>query len=1462
MAVDVGSAVGYLDLDISGFLAGLRSAQAEADKTTKNMATTIGGNLQNAGSKLSSAGSTLTKSVTLPIVGLGASIIKSTADFDSSMSKVSAISGASGKDLSSLADKAKEMGAKTKFSASEAAEAFQYMAMAGWKTDDMLNSIDGVMNLAAASGEELGTVSDIVTDAMTAFGLSANGTSKVLKDGVTTEVSNCTRFVDALAAASNSSNTNVSMLGESFKYVAPVAGALGYSVEDTAVALGLMANQGIKSSSAGTALRTVLTNMSKPTDDMKAAMDTLGVSLTDDEGNMLSLMDVMKNLRKGFGGGRMDAKDFQKSLEEIQTAYEDGSITQGAYESSLEKLTVQMYGAEGAEKAKLAAMLAGKTGMAGLLAIVNTTDEDFQSLTDSIYDCSGTSQEMADIMLNNLNGRLTILKSSLEGVALQLGDILMPYIEKAVAKVQELTNKFASLPKKQQENIVKFAAIAAAVGPVLFATGKLITSVGTIITTFGKIPGAIKLAKTGFTTLSTSLVNIKEGFVLAKAGFPALGGEASKLGVALAGVTGPMIAIVAAIGVLIAAFVNLWKNNEEFRNKIIGIWNQIKETVGEFVTGLVDRFKEFGGKFSGVIDVLKKVWDGFCNMLAPVFTGVFQNIADTLKGLSDMVMGVVDVILGILSGDGQQIIDGVKEICSGVWNIIKSLFKNGWESIKGIYSTVLGWFGTNWQEVKATMKQLGSELWNSIVKFVSDLGEKIVSSLVAFNLSVINFFKELPKKISESFTKIVDGVKTWATNMAAKAKEAGSKFINGVIDYFKQLPGRILGFYASVFNATKTWVVDMLKKAVEVGEKFLSNIIKFYMQLPGKVLGFYVAVFNKTKTWVTDMLKKATEVGKQFLAKVSEFFNQLPHKVGYFIGLVLGSIIKWNINMVNKAKELGKKFLDAIVSFFKQLPGKVKSQIDDVWGKIKSWATNMTNKATELGKNFIKNVIDYFKKLPGKVKEQIDGTFDKVKTWVTNMSNKAAENGKNFINNTIVYFKQLPGKVKEQIDSAFNNIKTWATNMANKATENGKNFVTNTNNAIKELPGKIKTHTDSAYENTKSWVTNMANKATDAGKSTVKNVSDNMKDLPDKVSSVFTKVIDKAKAWVTDMGGSGKNAIDKLVSGFTNKYNELHDGFMKSLNTIFSTNVLGKAKTWVENMKKAGGNAISGLKSAFIEKYNSIHSNLMQDLNTIFNNNILGKAKTWVDNMGAAGRNAINHVRNGIIDKYNELHDNLMSNLRNIGNNIVSGIWNGIDNAWGWFRDNVHNFFVGIVNGVKDSLGINSPSKVFADEIGAWLPPGIADGFKAAMPGTMNNIQNLIDKGVGRLSSGFDLDVDLGLEIKDFTDKFKSVYNDIVLWFDLVEKTIGNSIDNMSEDLAKFIVLSQGLIGSDSSFGYVGYNGFSSTPSPGKYVDRKASQGQASGSGDTYIFYSPKAIDEIEAAKQLRKAKQDMAEGF
>ena len=416
MAINMGTAVAYLELDTSKFTKGFASARNDLQQFN-NSSASISTRLTGLSNAMVATGSVLTKSVSVPLLTIGAAALKTTADFDAGMSEVKAISGATGTEFKQLETKAIQMGAKTKYSATEAASAFKYMAMAGWNTNDMLSGISGVMNLAAASGEDLATTSDIVTDTLTAFGLSAKDSS---------------HFADILAQASSRSNTNVGLMGETFKYVAPVAGALGYSAEDCAVAIGLMANSGIKASQAGTVLRSLFTRLAKPTDTVAAAMEKYNITLTDANGNMKPLSTLMSEMRDRFSG-----------LSEAQ-------------------------------KANLAATLAGQEGMSGLLAIVNSSDDDFKNLTDSINNADGASERMAKTMQDNLKGSFTIFKSTVESAAISIGKKLTPEVRKFVDTGTNLVKKFNDMSDAEKTNVVNIGKMATVIPLATLAGGKLL----------------------------------------------------------------------------------------------------------------------------------------------------------------------------------------------------------------------------------------------------------------------------------------------------------------------------------------------------------------------------------------------------------------------------------------------------------------------------------------------------------------------------------------------------------------------------------------------------------------------------------------------------------------------------------------------------------------------------------------------------------------------------------------------------------------------------------------------------------------------------------------------------------------------------------------------------------------------------------------------------------------------------
>lgn len=693
--------------------------QAATTSVTLEKIAAAGDKFEKAGDSITNAGKQISVA-SAAVSGLGVAAVKTAADFDSAMANVAAISGATGDDLQALRDKAREMGEKTKFSASEAADAMSYMAMAGWKTGDMLSGIEGIMNLAAASGEDLATTSDIVTDALTAFGLTAEDSA---------------HFADILAAASSNANTNVSMMGETFKYCAPVAGALGYSAEDVAEAIGLMGNAGIKSTQAGTALRTMMTKLQG---ELKLSGEALGevtIQTANADGSMRELSDILADCRTAFS----------KMSE--------------------------------SEAAAAAETLVGKNAMSGFLALMNSAPGDIDKLRNAIENCDGSAKDMAAIMQDNLNGQLTILKSQLEELAISFGEMLMPVIRKVVTAVQGFVDKLNNMDESQRKTIISIGLVIAALGPFLVI-------LGTVISTVGKSMKAYATAAKG----------IKKLMVAVKSGTGIFG----KLGAALGGISAPVLAVVAVIAVLVAAFTHLWKTNDGFRENIIATWTQIKETVSNFCQGIVDRLNSLGFEFSSITEVLKAVWDGFCNLLGPVFEGAFRFISDTLSTVLDVILNTVDFFIAVFSGDWEGAWEAVKNIFSSIWNGLVSWFTNILETIKGVLDVALGWIGTSWEQVWTSVKNFFTNIWNGIRSFISN---------------TIN-------SISTTISNVINGIKTTVSNVFNSIKTTISNIFNGIKDTA-----------TNVWNAIKTAITTPIDNAKEKVKAAIDAVKGFFSGL-------------------------------------------------------------------------------------------------------------------------------------------------------------------------------------------------------------------------------------------------------------------------------------------------------------------------------------------------------------------------------------------------------------------------------------------------------------------------------------------------------------------------------------------------------------------------------------------------------------------------------------------------------
>lgn len=837
-----------------------------------------GEKLKSAGDAIAGAGEKLL-GVTAAVGALGTAAVKTTMSFDDSMAKVASISGATGDELQSLRDKAKEMGESTKFSASEAADAMQYMAMAGWKTEDMLDGISGIMNLAAASGEDLATTSDIVTDALTAFGLTAEDSG---------------HFADILAAASSNANTNVSMMGETFKYVAPVCGALGYSADDASLAIGLMANSGIKASDAGTALRKGLLNLTAPSKKAADAMAGLGfyteeVITTFDQSKIdqqmiavesatLSATKAQSSYNTAVEKYGEDSDQAEQALMALNIANEKLRISQEKLEvlqkgetgvvygynqaiqnedgsmkslrETIDFLREHMSGLSESEQAAAASAIFGTNAVSGMLAIVNGSDADLEKLSAAIDNADGTAQDMADTMQDTLGGQLTILKSQLEGIAISFGEILMPTIRKIVSKIQELVEKFKGLSPETQELIVKIALVAAAVGPVLIVVGKVIAAIGTLMTWLPKI--------------RTAMVAINA--VMA---------------------ANPIAVVVLAIGALVAAFVYLWNNCEAFRNFWINLWEKIKEA-----------FQKFQKKFDKELKTIMNTWKLMWNTMKTVYMTIFKVVVAYWKTVWNVFKTVVETFVKafrnstaaitaaftVLKEKFYSIIDGLKQKFQNfkdafisIWNSIKVFFSGIADAFSQTVDNIKNFFAGIITYISTTFTSAWQSAWNN----VKSIFTAVFEALKTFWSNLWNNLKSVAEKFVDTFRGIIDNLKGVFESMKTKFSE--------IIDRLKEIFSGFRDKFAEIWNGIKDHFSGVFDKFSEIG---------------GKIKEIFSGILDNVKNVFTKGWSEAWDNIKKIFSDIWNGFKDVAKvPLNAIIGMINGLIRGLN-TMVDKMNEL------------------------------------------------------------------------------------------------------------------------------------------------------------------------------------------------------------------------------------------------------------------------------------------------------------------------------------------------------------------------------------------------------------------------------------------------------------------------------------------------------------------------------------------------------------------------------
>lgn len=836
----------------------------ETLKAMKEMsanAKAAGRSIKKAGETIANAGSTMTKSVTAPIAGVGIAAVKTAADYESAMSNVQAITGATGDDFKKLTQLGKDLGASTAWSAQECAEAMQYTGMAGWTAKENIDGLKGILDLASASGTDLARTSDIMTDAISAFGYKASDSAK---------------FADVMTKACTSANVSVDTLGESYKYCGAICGTMGYSIDEVTTSLAVMGNMGIKGSQAGTALKNAISNMAAPTKNMKAAMDDLGISIVNQDGSMKTWGDVIKNLQGSFKGLTQDQ----------QAAY--------------------------------AKQLFGKESMAGMLAIINTSTSDYNALADSIKNSGGAANDAAQTQLNNLNGQLTLLKSALEGAAITIGDKLLPYIKNAVGWVQKATDWFNGLSDAQVSMIMKFAGIAAVIGPALLIFGKLVSMVGKVYSTFGKVTAAI----------------YKAGGVIGLITSPA----------------GIVIAVLA--GVAAAAFL------------IIKNWDKIKPVVMRVKDAFSSVMPRIKGVISNAINALSPVIKtvvGTITTIVPIisrtFATVAQNLSPVVKTIANAIKAAIPVV-GKLFAAAFIFVGGtitkVMPYINRIAKVIGSVLVFAVKAVSPVLSKMASTFSTVFTSVFNIVSKIVNKLkpvFNGIgivIKAVMAVVKTEITTAFRIAANVIESAAGSIKRVISGITKVFNGILDFISGVfTGNWKKAWE----GVKNIFGGAFQALAGLCKVPINA----VIGIINSAIEGINSISVDIPDGIPLVGGKHIGFSIpkipALAKGTPNWLGG-LAQINEKGGEIvdLPKGSRVY---PHDESVSIAkntsnAKLSMLDRRLAKMeAGKGKNDGKKEVNiTIPKLADQIIVKDKTDIDEIADKI---ATNLKNTALNMG---------------------------------------------------------------------------------------------------------------------------------------------------------------------------------------------------------------------------------------------------------------------------------------------------------------------------------------------------------------------------------------------------------------------------------------------------------------------------------------------------------------------------------
>ena len=1076
--------------DSSKFQKSMKKA-ADAMDALSAKCTGLGDVLGSIGGKMSSAGAKLT-ALEAAVAGVaaaaGKNIVETGASFEDAMANVSAVSGSTGTELQKLSDKAKEMGAKTKFSASEAADAMKYMAMAGWKTEDMLNGIEGIMNLAAASGEDLATTSDIVTDALTAFGLSAADSAE---------------FADVLAAASSNANTNVAMMGETFKYVAPVAGALGYSTQDTAIAIGLMANAGIKSSQAGTALRSVLSRLAKPTEEVQGAMDELGLSLTDGSGNMKSFRQVMEDLRRGFSGMTKD------------------------------------------QQAAMAATLGGQEAMSGLLAIVNASDSDFEKLSDAIDHSTGACQDMADTMNATLSGQFTILKSQIEGIQINIFEQMEPGLMNLVKSAQKAADAVSQLIQVffQAKNALgNFAGLEAAINKL-----DSLAKSGAVPGYFSEIAAKMQLVMDKVQSLKDAGVPLEKIAAATLAAGPALiavgkavsmlGGLSKVLGGVVGGVgkiagaflaiPAPILAVVAVVAALAAGFAYLYKTDSGAALQMQAAWGNIQNAVSSAVSAILPALQELGSVLldagstilpailgvvkalipvvtsavSSTVSVLSAVIPAITNILntlIPIITGIVTQAAAVLEQILPVITQVIQAAVPLIN----QAVGTVSDILVQILPVVQQLIS----ALLPMIGDVAGMIGNAFVTILPAVQQIlsaVSPLISKLISVVSDVipvilevASAIVSAVIPAVTTLVQNLMPAMVQVIQSLVPAISSVLSAVLPVIQQILPVILSLIQQLLPVFTQIITLIGNFVASLAPVIAQ-LIDQLVPVITNIVSIISNLITTLMPAITAAIQVVMSIVNAIMAAIEALMPVITTIITVVTNVISTVISILSPIISFVAGImnaimaVITPIVTFVADIIAGVVDVISVIIDVIA----KINAFIGGVLSDIWSAVSGVASKVgdaVSKTINTASSIISGLSAVVSKIFNSIYSTIKSVMDKVKNTFSTVFDK--------IQGLWDGLKDFVGGIFDGISSALDNLISGVKGMANTFID-GINFAIE---IINNIPGVSIGPLDHLAHGTDDWQGGFA-RMNEGGRGELVSLPSGTQVIPHDISKQYAK---------------------------------------------------------------------------------------------------------------------------------------------------------------------------------------------------------------------------------------------------------------------------------------------------------------------------------------------------------------------